>query len=83
MEKSADAALILHVLDALFLHVPEALILAIGTYEKTLPRQLEWHDGNNDILRRAWGDMHGLCADRRDHSGLQPAHASRWPPRSR
>ncbi|MGQ5609523.1 hypothetical protein [Streptomyces sp. EKS3.2] len=61
-EKSADAALILR--------VPEALTLAIGYYEKTLLQQLEWPDGNPGILRQAWDDMLGLCVGWRDHPEL-------------
>ncbi|MFJ4741099.1 hypothetical protein [Streptomyces sp. NPDC088775] len=62
VKRSADAKLILR--------VPEALILAISTYEKTLLRQFEWPDGNPDIVRQAWNDMLGSCADWRDHPEL-------------
>ncbi|MGW0604082.1 hypothetical protein [Streptomyces sp. NPDC002640] len=62
VEKPADAALILR--------VPEALIQAIGYYEKTLLRQLEWPDGNPDILRQGWDDILGLCVGWRDHPEL-------------
>ncbi|WP_371100555.1 hypothetical protein [Streptomyces sp. PU_AKi4] len=78
MEKSADAELVLR--------VPEARILAVGSYEKTLLRRLEWPHGNPGILWQAWNDMLGLCAGWRDHpeppAGLRGSLAAAKPLKS-